>query len=267
MTYVLYHDNCVDGFASAFAFWLFHHEEAHYIPVQYGQPFPSLLEGSCIYIVDFSYSAEILKNVAAFSQYVVVLDHHKTAKNELEGLIVPNLSIKFDMNRSGCILSWIHLYGEETIPDLFRYIEDRDLWNWKLPDSRAVNAVIRNVESSFEAYDILFRTPLLKLIDKGYTILETEERLITLACKNVFFRTIDGHEVPTVNSCLLQSEIGERLYKSHPDKPFAAICYEVADKIIFSLRSQGDFDVSEVAKKYGGGGHKNAAGFSIGVKE
>lgn len=34
-------------------------------------------------------------------------------------------------------------------------------------------------------------------------------------------------------------------------------------KFQFSLRSRGDIDVSEIAKKFGGGGHKNAAGFQL----
>jgi len=33
-------------------------------------------------------------------------------------------------------------------------------------------------------------------------------------------------------------------------------------KVFISLRSQGDLDVSEIAKRHGGGGHKNAAAFT-----
>lgn len=33
-----------------------------------------------------------------------------------------------------------------------------------------------------------------------------------------------------------------------------------------SLRSNGDYDVSAIAKKFGGGGHKNAAGFEVPIK-
>jgi phosphoesterase RecJ-like protein len=32
------------------------------------------------------------------------------------------------------------------------------------------------------------------------------------------------------------------------------------------MRSQGEIDVAEIARKYGGGGHKNAAGFNLKVQ-
>jgi phosphoesterase RecJ-like protein len=34
-----------------------------------------------------------------------------------------------------------------------------------------------------------------------------------------------------------------------------------------SMRSQGEIDVAEIARKYGGGGHKNAAGFNLKVQD
>ena len=45
---------------------------------------------------------------------------------------------------------------------------------------------------------------------------------------------------------------------------FGACYFEVEqNRFQYSLRSRGDFDVSEIAKKFGGGGHKNAAGFTV----
>jgi nanoRNase/pAp phosphatase (c-di-AMP/oligoRNAs hydrolase) len=44
---------------------------------------------------------------------------------------------------------------------------------------------------------------------------------------------------------------------------FAACYWDTPEGRVFSLRSIGDFDVSEIAKQYGGGGHKNASGFRL----
>ena len=78
--------------------------------------------------------------------------------------------------------------------------------------------------------------------------------------------TLDGHRVPCVSSCILQSEIGARMAQRHP---FVAIVFELDGRRVYSLRSHSKkgVDVSAVARKFGGGGHRNAAGFTIFLDE
>ena len=64
-----------------------------------------------------------------------------------------------------------------------------------------------------------------------------------------------------VNSSILISEIGDALIKKLP--PIAVIWFKAGNKKRASLRSNGEIDVSKIAEKYGGGGHKCAAGFAI----
>ena len=60
------------------------------------------------------------------------------------------------------------------------------------------------------------------------------------------------------------SEMRSVLLDRHPDCVFAAGYFQRADvRWQFSLRSRSDFDVSSVAKRYGGGGHAGAAGFDV----
>lgn len=75
-------------------------------------------------------------------------------------------------------------------------------------------------------------------------------------------REIGGYTVPVVNGSLfMSSEVAGELAEGHP---FAAMYAETEKGVIWSLRSRNDgVDVSEVAKRYGGGGHKNAAGFTV----
>lgn len=48
------------------------------------------------------------------------------------------------------------------------------------------------------------------------------------------------------------------------DAPFAACYWDTPKGRDYSLRSRGDgADVSEIASLYGGGGHRDAAGFSV----
>lgn len=73
---------------------------------------------------------------------------------------------------------------------------------------------------------------------------------------------IGGYNVPVSNlPYAMSSDAGHIMGKG---EPFAA-CYTDTEKgRVFSLRSSPEgVDVSEIAKQYGGGGHKHAAGFTI----
>ena len=63
----------------------------------------------------------------------------------------------------------------------------------------------------------------------------------------------------------MSSDAGHELGKG---RPFAACYWDTPDGRVFSLRSSADgADVSEVAKQYGGGGHRNASGFRVSFAE
>ena len=58
-----------------------------------------------------------------------------------------------------------------------------------------------------------------------------------------------------------------QLNERYSDTPFAACYFCRADgKRQWSLRSRGNFDVSEVARRFGGGGHNNAAGYTEAIE-
>ncbi len=61
------------------------------------------------------------------------------------------------------------------------------------------------------------------------------------------------------------SDAGNELLKLHPRAVFAGTWLRRADGFIqWSLRSEdAREDVAEIAKKFGGGGHRNAAGFQV----
>jgi hypothetical protein len=72
-----------------------------------------------------------------------------------------------------------------------------------------------------------------------------------------------GKDVLVVNSPHWMSEIGNAL---SPKCDFALIWYydHETHQVKVSLRAHhDDADVSEVAKKFGGGGHRKAAGFAL----
>lgn len=264
--YVLYHANCMDGFAAAWVAWKYFGSAIELLPVNYQEPFPDIW-GDKLFILDFSYSREVFyEEILRRFDWCQILDHHKTAQKELKGIS----EARFDMTKSGAILAWEYFYPLDPPPLLLEYIQDRDLWQWKLPHSKQVNAALYVLvkKGDFQSFDLLINSPnpIPTLINAGEIVLATQNKYVELAVTNSFLSVVGGYEVPTVNSTILQSEIGEALCLAHPDRPFSAIFFDKdLHTRIFSLRSRGDFDVSEVAKVHLGGGHAQAAGFKISI--
>jgi hypothetical protein len=290
---VIYHADCTDGFAAAWAASCAFPADRYVelCPAVYRQPPPDVT-GREVYIVDFSYDRETLLAMHARAAYLRVLDHHRSAATALEGLPF----CTFDMNRSGAGLAWDelaapHVGPHERRPPLIDYVEDRDLWRWKLPDSREINAYLGSLPHTLADFDEAasdLRTDVgrAKIALQGEAVLLAQARYIdrTIACarwrrlevpegtqgaqpaQGLAFgaRDVLAVEVPVVNAgpwCV--SEVLERLKNEHPDAPFVAAWYERPDGCLYySLRSNAEgADVSKVAAQYGGGGHRNAAGF------
>jgi oligoribonuclease NrnB/cAMP/cGMP phosphodiesterase (DHH superfamily) len=261
MDFVLYHSKCADGFGAAYAAWTVLGDAAQYIAVRHGDPLPELPDAARVAIVDFSYPRDVLTALRERCQSLLVLDHHKSARQDLEGLDFA----RFDLDKSGARLAWEHYRPDQPLPRLLAYVEDADLWRWQLPHSREVSTALQVYPFEFPIWRDL---DVDHLAAEGQAIIRYRDHLIERCVSRAYTSEIGGHRVPTVNSCLLQSEIGDVLCHRHPEALFAGVYY-VNQKGVqaWSLRSRGDFDVSAVAESYGGGGHRNAAGFARSPQE
>lgn len=303
-TIVIYHGNCWDGFCAS---WLFHKvlPNAEYVPAQYGQAPPDVT-GKFVYILDFSYKRPVMRQMLSSAKFVCVLDHHKTAEEELAGLVDefsqrPDLIqnppgsevpfIRFDMNKSGGRLAWEYLcenitsiierhqiYPEQKqsiknvwlnhathVLWLVTYTEDRDLWRWELPNSREINAYIRSYPLDFKRWDdwgdqAPAGSAWRAMCEAGAAILRREKQIVDDHVRNATEIRLAGHDVLCVNATVLFSDIAGELAKG---RPFGVVYFDRKDgKRQWSLRSTDEgLDVSEIAKQFGGGGHRNAAGF------
>jgi oligoribonuclease NrnB/cAMP/cGMP phosphodiesterase (DHH superfamily) len=281
---VLFHSfgngkHCPDGFAAAYAAWKLFGDDAEYVPCVYQQEPPTKLErGDSIYLVDFSYPREQLLKMAQTAHIVAILDHHKTAQSELEGWPCAC----FDMNRSGAELAWQYFHptwerfvrGEakeegltvrRTAPDLIRYVADRDLWKKKLPFTEEVHLALGSFPKDFQTWDTLANLTdyvgVMRAI--GAPLLQERTDSINELVASATWGDLDGQRALCTNTTNygLVSDALNVICKNNPDTPFA-FNYSQADEggTKYELRSVGDFDVSAVAKRLGGGGHKNAAG-------
>lgn len=279
---VIYHKDCFDGITAAWVFrCYFGPGGCDFHPASYGTPPPDVTE-RVVYVVDFSYPAGHMLDLAMQSRRFVVLDHHKTAEAALAGLpdelarVRPGMldEVIFDMARSGAGLAWDYLFGNAGAipaslsvarPWLVDYIEDRDLWRQALPRTREVSAYIASLPMTFEEWDTLSATPWKTVADKGAAVQRYIDTYGAKAREMARVEEISGHRVPTINLPYMNcSEHVGALAEEYPDAPFAAGYFRRADgRWQFSLRSRDGFDVSEVAKGFGGGGHAGAAGFDV----
>ena len=278
--YVLAHGNCPDGFT---AMWIAHlvfgDQDTQYIPCLYGNPLPEIGDGAEVFILDFSFPRTVLEALSLRCN-VTVIDHHATAQADLEGAAITRMI--FDMKKSGAMLTWEFFHPDQPAPRLVEYIQDRDLWGFKLLESRAVSQYVRSfaydfrewdklnyqVSGSSESFEHVWRT--------GQDLLKFQNQQVTNMVANHFhIHLSDGqegplhlHKVPVANATVFFSEVAEALARdpNHERALFTAYYLDRPDatgKVVrqWGLRSQNGFDVSRVAKYYGGGGHKVAAGF------
>ena len=154
-TVVIYHASCPDGFGAAWAAHRVLGERAQYLPMNHGDPIPQMDNDARVYILDFSFDRERMGELQREhgQDNVILLDHHITADQELSEL--PNCHI--DLSKSGAVLSWEHFHTGSTVPTLLLYVQDKDLWTWELPDSRAISAYLSSREMDFDTWDNIAR--------------------------------------------------------------------------------------------------------------
>lgn len=275
----IYHVNCADGFGAAWAIWK-RWPTTEFIPAGYGAVAPDVVAKDVL-IVDFSYPADQLAAMARSACSIIVLDHHKSAQAELanfhpfygnhgdvvRGLAtargeVKNVLVNFDQSRSGAVMAWQFAHPKVCVPDILQYVQDRDLWLFELENSREINAYISTLDHEFSDWSSLWLMNDAERI--GAAILRLQRKNLD-ALLNASTRTmrIGGHVVPVANvPFYMASDAGNILAEGNA---FAATYFDRADGLRqFSLRSdQSGIDVSDIAKLFGGGGHRNAAGFTM----
>ena len=274
----IYHGNCADGFGAA---WVVRRALGPDVEFHAGvyQNAPPDVAGRDVIMVDFSYKRPVLEAMAASAKSILILDHHKTAAEDLAHFqTVPpdydpylrgwmpdkGVYATFDLNRSGAMITWDHFNADQP-PKLIQHIEDRDLWRFALPGTREIQANVFSYPYDFDVWDTLMGAPVESLIAEGRAIERKHFKDIAELVK-VLRRdmTIGGIVVPVASlPYTLTSDAGHLMATEHPSK-IGACYWDTPEGRVFSLRSTDDGpDVSEIAKQYGGGGHAHASGFRV----
>lgn len=285
---IVYHGPCPDGTGGLWC-------ACHYKPIKNryackaGQNPTGEYTGMNVIFVDICPKIDYLVEMVKIAKYVVILDHHKSSLQMIEENYqilsqIDNLSIEFDMARSGCQMAWDYFFDFKPRPFFIDYMGDRDLWTWKLPYSREVNTGLWEL-GYIDSYNLDMLTGLLEQSDTKFENLKTIGGLIENANK----RQID---VGVSNAIEAKIQIDEKIYRvwlggnTNPtlrsdlgnvlcSKPFkdqtmpdfsASWQYDPKPdewRISFRGIPSRAPDLSVLASKFGGGGHPMASGITI----
>lgn len=287
----IYHGGCDDGFAAAWCVRKALGDDVEFYPGVY-QKDPPPHDGRDVIFVDFSYKRPVLDAMANKANSILILDHHKTAQEDLADLMKPpafsiwreaawrvsksslsrslRFTALFDMKRSGAALAWDYFNFNEddqapiSRPDFIEYVQDRDLWRKALPNGDEFTIALRSYPQDFATWDRLVAAGAESLIAEGESIQRYYRLRVEELKRSAYATRIAGascwiSNAPYFAASEVAGELAER-----GGLQFGA-CYFEAEcgRYQYSLRSRGDFDVSAIARQFGGGGHKNAAGFSV----
>jgi len=272
----VYHAGCPDGFGAAWAVWRAWEGDGTFIARGHEDRMRGVeFAGDELSFVDIAPDNAELIELTDHASSLLVLDHHITAQERLEAdSAVSDVvtdsphRLVFDMNHSGAALAWQHFHPNQPVPDLLRYVEDQDLWNWALEDSSEVNAAIASYPRRFEVWSEMAARPIGELAREGAPIVRANrvevERIVNRAAP----LAIGARRVESVNSSTNRAAIGHALSERERYGESWGCVYRIdGDRVHATLYSIGDFDVAEIATGLGGGGHKNAAGFSVPITE
>ena len=267
---VLYHGRCADGFAAALAAWRFYGGQVECVGLTHGQvtspeDLPPLA-GRVVYVLDFAFAPELLSAIDAVAAKLVLLDHHKSAAEQLAGFACRCGAVHFDMHKSGARLAWEFFFPEHPLPDLARFVEDRDLWAWQFPQTAGFVAALDMEPFDFARWDEIARfcpEQVAAFVARGQAMDEKFRHLaqdVARAARPLVFNGEAGLMVNAPGA--FHSLVGEIL--SRQSGTFA-LMWTVSEsgQVKVGLRSQRGYDCSPLAVSMGGGGHAQACGFRL----
>lgn len=238
-----------------------------------------------LYILDYCLPVNTIKYLSRFFKEIVVLDHHETSLKEYSskysciiGLhgwrefnVESNCTLYFSDSESGAKMSWMYFSPNTEIPEVIELVSDRDLWKFDLKHSRSFNygSGLFGLRSckSFDELDRILEVGTDNIVLLGQLYQNSYNDKINTVSKEAISITviIDGKEFS--GSCMINSDLSmasdlcNKLIKE--DGYDIAIAYVIEnDKVRFSVRSSTRVDSSVISKHFGGGGHKQASGFS-----
>lgn len=286
-----YHDDA-DGICSAF--WVasnvmindknYYNDEPQFYEINYRKKFPLeiIRPKEQIYIIDYSIKPDEMRELIKVTKNITWIDHHKTAIEEYENFEHDIRGIRYS-GVAACMLTYCYLKhmtlngeGEiktfetsmiEDAPLFTKLISDGDVLDFRYGDDT------KNFFTAFNAYDLKPQSSEWhkfmssdnyekKMIEEGRIMAMYEKAWAKYYMKLGFKTVFEEQTCFAINLGYSGVEFFESLPQGLYDI-FISFAFDGRQYVV-SLYSK-TVDVSKIAKKYGGGGHKMAAGFQCDI--
>lgn len=277
---IIYHSRDLDGYCSG-AICKKKYPDAELIGYDYGQPFPydEIPAGQPIIIVDVSLPMPDMFELHKYSNYQLTwIDHHISAIKDYKDWCEHSveytdgfLTAILENGIVACEGAWKYLFPDKSMPETVELLGKYD--TWRNDDIEDWNSYIlpfqygmrMNVKSADDFPQWLLETDtdgaVQKIKDLGLVILEYQREQNAMSMKKAFPIQFEKLCIIACNSgggsTAFDSVWDEEKYDAMMSFKFDG------NKWIFSLYTTKDINLSVIAKKYGGGGHAKACGFSL----
>ncbi len=219
---VFYHGVCRDGLTAAWAAWKKFGDMAEYIPIVWTNTLDliPIVKNKEIYFLDYCPVQEKVDEMVKENKSVTVVDHHVSRESVIKTLT----GSVYDITHSGAVLAWKFFHPDKPVPQLCLYVEDSDIWNWKISDSAKV---LDYIDFKYNA-DIKTWDQLAADLEKeenrkdfalaGSVLLEYRDKLADLFIKeHALLVNFEGYEVFAINGPRnFRSVIGTKLAQQRP---------------------------------------------------
>lgn len=278
MIHILYHSSDLDGKCSgaiAKRFFEMTDEPFVLVPFNYGDSLPAdIQDGDRVFFLDVT--IQPIEKMYTLREdlkcEVYVLDHHKTS---VESYLKDHITDGFlDMKFSGCELTWKYFFSDKETPKFVSLLGRYDVWDNK-DEERWNNSIIPfQMGMKFDKNDPEDRDFWSKYFedDSGQLVEKTIESglIVTRYQKNMNKTNAETHSYETIfqekkaivlNTTFKNTQSFEAVWDETKYDLMLAWNYSDKGYLVSLYTTKDDVDVSEIAKMFGGGGHKKAAGF------
>lgn len=262
-----YHRSCPDGaLAAALLSERLRSEGSRFdlLPLEAGRaPAKKRARGRDVVLIDLCPGATALASLIEIAASVFVLDHH--VASEPVAAAYPKHVFLAD-GRCGALLCWQMLHGDADVPEFVRIVNAVDHYRMDDPDIAALSVLIRDARTPRSALALAARFTREREVVLGearqaarnwrqrvaeYAKAATPGWLQDVRVRTVELAARDG---------ALASDVGNAIAAVHGG--VALVYRRAGDKVRHSLRSRPGHGpaVHELAARFGGGGHRHAAG-------
>lgn len=224
-----------------------------------------------IYITDLALSENFYKKLKAsgYEYKFKIFDHHKTHSfaKDYENVVI-------DIEECGTTLFYNYLEKKykfkKIVQDYIKHVKNLDLWLW-IEKKDFIAKELGNIFDLYgrdtyieEMYQKLKRGKIFKWNKFENKILKIEkdavDRYLKKKDKEIYKIEYNKYLIGVVFSERYRSELGNYLSSTHPELDLV-IMINMSGGL--SLRTEKDIDISILAQKLNGGGHKKACGAPI----